>query len=299
MLERLATLASENAATEPASNAHGRTLTQAAWLGTGGRRSPSSDRTLAAVELVTLVGLQFAIVWLGLWLLTLPGFMPAARIVFSAELIYLVYVSPVWLHRDPLPDRGLGTWRTLFVRTDNLRTAARGFAWLALGGTAAILTLATIWKPGWTARLDWQASVLRSRPYFISVVIQALVLVGFGLPRLKSLLMPAPAPGRPGATDAPSRRLLVSLVVALLFGGLHAPYLPLVALAAAFGFAVAWLSLPTPNVFAVVCCQFVLGLQVNLILGLSMRVGVFHDHPDVRFLRDVFSWADRAIGSLR
>jgi membrane protease YdiL (CAAX protease family) len=91
----------------------------------------------------------------------------------------------------------------------------------------------------------------------------------------------------------------VSLVVAILFGSLHAPYLPLVALAAAFGFALAWLSLRTPNVLAVVCCQFVLGLQVNLILGLSMRVGAFHDHPDVRFLRDIFSWVDHAVGSLR
>ncbi|HEX7486603.1 MAG TPA: hypothetical protein VF332_10645 [Vicinamibacterales bacterium] len=248
---------------------------------------------------MTLVGLQFAVVWLGLWLLTLPGFMPAARVVFSTEIIYLVYLSPVWLHRDPLPDRGLGTWRTFFVRTDNLGAAARGFGWLALAGTAAILMLAAIWKPGWTARIDWQAWALRSRSYVISVVIQALVLVGFGLPRLKSLLMPTPRPSQSAATGTPSQRLLVSLVVAILFGSLHAPYLPLVALAAAFGFALAWLSLRTPNVLAVACCQFVLGLQVNLILGLSMRVGAFHDHPDVRFLRDIFSWVARSTGNLR
>ena len=72
-----------------------------------------------------------------------------------------------------------------------------------------------------------------------------------------------------------------------------------VALAATFGFALAWLSLRTPNVLAAACCQFVLGLQVNLILGLSMRVGAFYSHPDVRFLRDVFSWADSAIGYVR
>jgi hypothetical protein len=265
---------------------------------TSGRRSPSFERTLSAVELATVVALQFAVVWLGLWLLTLPGFMPAARIVFSAEIIYLVYLSPAWLHRDPLPDRGLGTWRTLFVRTDNLRAAAQAFGWLAVAGTAVILTLAVIWKPGWTARIDWHAWALRSRFYFISVVIQALVLVGFGLPRVKSLLMPAPGPGQSVASSAPSGRLLVSLVVALLFGSLHAPHPALMALAATFGFAMAWLSLRTPNVLAAACCQFVLGLQVNLILGLSMRVGAFHSHPDVRFLRDIFSWADSAIGNL-
>jgi hypothetical protein len=298
MSQRLAPLASERAAAEPTPHADPQTLTQAAGLGPIGRRSPSFERTLSAVELVTVVGLQVAVVWLGLWLLTLPGFIPVARIVFSAEIIYLVYVSPVWLHRDSLPDRGLGTWRTFFVRTDNLGPAARSFFWLALAGTAVILLLATIWKPGWTARLDWQACVIRSRSYLISVVVQALILVGFGLPRLESLLMPTSGPGQSAATGAPSRRLLVSLVVAILFGSLHAPYLPLVALAAAFGFAVAWLSLRTPNVLAVACCQFVLGLQVNLILGLSMRVGAFHAHPDVRFLRDIFSLVDRAVGSL-
>jgi hypothetical protein len=299
MSQRLAPRVSERAAVERTSHDDARALAQAAGVGTSARRSPSFERTLSAVELVTVVGLQFAVVWLGMWLLTLPGFMPAARIVFSTEIIYLVYLSPVWLHRDPLPDRGLGTWRTFFVRTDNLGAAARSFGWLALAGTAAILTLAAMWKPGWTARIDWQAWALRSRFYFVSVVIQTLILVGFGLPRLKSLLMPTPGPGQPAAAGVPSRRLLVSLVAAILFGSLHAPYLPLVALAAAFGFALAWLSLRTPNVLAVVCCQFVLGLQVNLILGLSMRVGAFHNHPDVRFLGAVFSWLDRAISSLR
>lgn len=299
MSQRLAPRASVAAAVERTPQDDARTPTRAAGPATRGSRSASFERTLSAVELVGLAGLQFAVVWLGLWLLTLPGFMPVARMVFSAEIVYLIYLSPVWLHRDPLPDRGLGTWRTCFVRTDNLGEAVRNFGWLALAGTVAILILAAIWKPGWTARIDWHAWALRSRFYFISVVIQTLIFVGFGLPRLKSLLMPGPGPGQSAAAGAPSRRLLVSLVVAILFGGLHAPSLPLMALAAPFGFALAWLSLQTPNVLAAACCQFVLGLQVNLILGLSMRVGAFHAHPDVRFLSAIFSSLDRAIGSLR
>jgi hypothetical protein len=296
MFRRLPLPRPERAGAAQAPHVGARTRPPVADLGTRGRRPPTFERTLSAAELVAIVGLQFFVVWQGLWLLTLPGFMPVARIVFSAEILYLVYLSPVWLHRDTLPDRGLGAWRTLFVRTDNLGAAARGFGWLTLAGTAAILALAAVWKPGWTARIDWHTWALRSRSYSISVVIQTLVLVGFGLPRLKSLLVPAPGPGHSAAS---SRRLLASLVAAILFGSLHAPHLPLVALAAAFGFAVAWLSLRTPNAFAAACCQFALGLQANLILGLSMRVGAFHSHPDVRFLRDVFSWADRAIGNLR
>ena len=263
------------------------------------RRSPSFERTLSAVEAVVLVSVQLAVVWLGLRLLALPGFMPAARVFFSAEFIYLVYLSPVWLHRDPLPERGLGTWRTLFVRTDNLRAAARGFGWLTLGGTAAILVLAAISNPGWTARLDRQAFAARAGAYVISVVVQTLIFVGFALPRVRSLLAPVSERGLPAPSGAPPRRLLMSAVVAALFCVLHAPHPLLMALAAAYGFALAWLSLRTPNVLAAACCQFLLGLQVYFALGLSMRVGVFDEHPDVRFLRDVFSWIDRAIGSLR
>jgi hypothetical protein len=263
------------------------------------RPSPAFERRLSAVEAVALVSVQLAVVWFGLWLLALPWFMPVARVFFSAEFIYLIFLSPVWLHRDPLPERGLGTWRTLFVRTDNLRTAARGFGWLTLGGTAAILILASIRSPGWATRLDWQAFWPRARHYFISVVVQTLVFVGFALPRVKSLLAPASRSGLADGSDVPPRRLLMSAVVAALFCVLHAPQPLLMALAAAYGFALAWLSLRTPNVLAAACCQFLLGLQVYFALGLSMRVGIFDSHPDVRFLRDVFSWIDRAIGNLR
>ncbi len=266
---------------------------------TATRRSPSFERTLSAVELVAIVGLQFAVVWSGIWLLTLPGFIPAAAVFFSAEIIYIVYLSPVWLHRDPLPERGLGTWRTLFVRTDNLRAAARGFGWLALSGTVAILIVAAFWNPGWTTQISWPALVARFRLYMISAVVQALVLVGFGLPRFRNLLMSAPTPGQDGASDGLPRRLLVLLVVALIFGGLHAPHPLLIALATMFGFALTWQSLQTPNVLAAACCQFLLGLQVHFVLGLTMRVGVFHSHPDVRFLRDIFAWIDLAADGLR
>jgi membrane protease YdiL (CAAX protease family) len=109
--------------------------------------------------------------------------------------------------------------------------------------------------------------------------------------------MPGTGPSAP--SGAPSRRLLVSVAVAVLFAVLHAPHPLLVALAAAYGFALAWLSLRAPNVFAAACCQFLLGLQVYFVLGLSMRVGVFSGHPDVRFLRDIFSSVDIAIGGPR
>lgn len=244
------------------------------------------ERTLSLVEVAVLVCLQFAVVWLGLWLLALPRFMPIARVLFGAEFVYLAYVSPVWLHRDRLADRGLGTWRTLFVRTDNLAAAARGFGWLALGGTVVLVLAAAIWNPGWSSRLTWQAVLVRARVYSISVVVQALIVVGFGLPRLKSILL----------SDRP---LLIAVAMALLFGGLHMPYWPLVALAATFGFTLAWLSLRTPNVLAAACCHLVLGLQIHFLLGLSMRVGIFHQHPDVRFLQDIFSFAGRATGQLR
>jgi hypothetical protein len=276
-----------------------RALTPAADAAAPKRRLPSFERTLSAVELVAIVGLQFTVVWSGIWLLTLPGFIPVAAVAFSAEIIYIVYLSPVWLHRDPLPERGLGTWWTLFVRTDNLGAASWGFGWLALAGTVAIVILAAFWNPGWTTRISWPALATRLRLYLISAVVQALALVGFGLPRFRSLLMPVATPGQDAASDTLPRRLLVSVVVALVFGGLHAPHPLLIALAAVFGFALAWLSLRTPNVLATACCQFLLGLQVHFVLGLTMRVGIFHSHPDVRFLRDIFAWIDLAVGGFR
>jgi hypothetical protein len=248
------------------------------------------------VELSVLLVGSLLTVWLGPWMVALPGFVPAAQLVFCAVFAYVAYVSPVWLHRDSLAERGLGNWRTLFIRTDNLPSAAWRFGVLAVAGSVAILLLAAVWNPGWLARANWKAWAMRLFFYSLSTSVQAVAFLGWGLVRLKRILVRV-SPGAP-ADDARRGELLVAAAAAVIFGGLHAPEAAAMALTAAFGFAVAWISLRTPNVFAAAGCQTVLGLLVHRVLELSLQLGAFHYHPDIHPVRRIVPFADRLIGNL-
>jgi hypothetical protein len=260
------------------------------------------ERTLSAVEFLALGAGFVTTVWLGPWLIRLPGFIPAVRLVLVAMLVYVSWFSPARLHRDSLAERGLGTWRTAFIRTDNLRPAARSFGWLALGGTIAILLLAEALNPGWFARANWKAWVVRLGFYAPSASFQALAFVGFGLVRFKSLLasprvprLAAKVAGEPGDVR---RRLFVSGAAGVIFAALHAPNPSAMVLSAVFGFAVAWISVRTPNVFAAAACQTLLGLLVHRVLGLTLWVGASYSHPDTFLMRDFIPLARELIGNL-
>lgn len=254
---------------------------------------PSFERALNAVELVAFVALCLGLSWFGSALVDFPWFVPAMQVTMVAGLFYVLYVSPVRLHHDSLAVRGLGTWRTLFIRTDNLPVAARRFGWLALAGTTLILLLAEMWNPGWFARADWKAWGLRATLYLVSASFQELVFVGFCLVRLRRLLEP-----RLSADIDRRQQFLIAMTAAVLFGVLHMPSPALTALTTVFGFAVAWICLRTPNVFAVAGCQALLGLLLHRVLELPPRIGAFYYHQDLHPLRSIVPLVKQIIGNL-
>jgi hypothetical protein len=256
------------------------------------------ERVLSAIELGVLIAGSLAALWLGPWLVAGPGFVPAARILFCLVFAYVTYLSPVWLHRDSLAERGVGSWRSGFVRTDNLRPAAARFAWLAAAGSLVILLAAAVWNPGWVERASWKAWAVRLFFYALSSSAQVAVFLGFGLVRLRKLL--AASPSTAAAPTGPSRQqvLLVAAVAALVFSGLHAPDPAAVALTAVFGFFGAWISVRTPNLFAAAACQTLLGLLVHRVLELHLQIGGFYYHPDIHPVRMVVPFAERLIGNL-
>lgn len=240
-------------------------------------------RILAASELaIALIGMT-GMVWFGPVWLPRAIFPWVAVAAIGAGLTYAVWFSPVRLHGDTLRDRGLGSGATLFVRTDNLAAAGGAFVVLTLAGTVAVLLLAAWLNPGWLARADWRAWVVRLGFYIVSAHLQALVLVGFVLPRVRDLVV------RPSA---------IAGVMAVLFAAVHAPAPLVMALTAAFAAAAAWINLRTPNVFATALSQTVLGLLLHRVLEQPLRVGYFHGHPDLHVFREALPLVGRVIGGL-
>ncbi len=238
---------------------------------------------LAAGELSMALAGLLGMLWLGPVWLPRAVFPFAAVALMAVGLAYAVWLSPVRLHGDTLAARGLGSRATSFVRVDNLYEAGRAFLLLTLAGIVAVLLLAAWLNPGWAARADWRAWGVRLAFYLVSAHIQALVFVGFVLPRLHTLL-----PDRRAAT----------LAAACLFAAVHAPAPLVVVLTVAFGAAAAWINLRTPNVLATGLSQTVLGLLVHRVLELPLRVGYFHAHPDLHVFREALPVVGRVIGGL-
>jgi hypothetical protein len=198
------------------------------------------------------------------------------------------------VHGDGLQERGLGPRSQGFVRRDNLAAASRSFGLLGLAGTIVLLLVAEWINPGWLGRADWRSWILRLVFYLGSASAQALVVVGFLLVRVSSVVAGA-APGR-GLTSG--QRLVAAAVTATIFAALHAPDPLVVGLTATFGFASAWICLGTPNVLPAALCQAGLGLLVHRGLELTLRVGYFHSHPGAYVFREAFPAIRTMIGNL-
>ena len=91
---------------------------------------------------VFLVGSQLMVWFWAPRLGDANGFIPGYGLVVLLALVYVSVYSPIWIHHDPPGLRGLGTRRTFFVRTDNLRADLRAYGLLAILGTLVLLTLA-------------------------------------------------------------------------------------------------------------------------------------------------------------
>jgi len=86
---------------------------------------------IGVIELVAATAGFFIVFWLvGPQLKSSGSHFPliAGQALF---ILYFAVVSPSYVHGDSLADRGLGSPRTGFVRTDNLKVALRRFGLLA------------------------------------------------------------------------------------------------------------------------------------------------------------------------
>lgn len=259
--------------------------------------SHKSERIFSVIEITVLLAGFFTVSYLlAPFVASSPQFALIGLLTIGAGLAYILYFSPALLHHDSLEERGLGTWRTLFIRMDNIRSAARSFSTLLLVGTIIVLILTATWNSDVFAHFNKEAFAVRLLFYSMSSIIQQLIFVGFFLVRFRKIFMPSSDGISKG--DERRNRFLVSAMLAIIFSAIHFPNLPLMALTLFFGFAMAWISFRTPNLFVAAGCQLVLGMLLHRVLELPMRVGIFYDHSDIYFFRTIFPLSRHWIGGL-
>ncbi len=226
-------------------------------------------RRLALLEVASFGTLAAFYLWSGAAWLAANEARLVAVAFFVALGVYLLYVSPVRFFHDSPSSRGLGSWRTGFIRTDNFRVAAPRFAMVLVPGVLLIVG-ASLWiNPGFVERWSLRLFVLKYALSLLSATVQELILSGWLLLRIKAII-PVPRARRPLL----SHRLLVTLTIAVLAGLFHAPNGPLMLLGALGIAGLVYVGYSHPNLFLCVVTHATLNTLLHRVAELNMRVGL-------------------------
>lgn len=215
---------------------------------------------------------------------------------FLATILYISYLSPVWIHGDNHGYRGLGGWQTLFIRTDNFVSALYRFGAITVVGGLLIIIASLIKNPSIFQQLNWQVFFIRLFCYAISSVVQGFVTM-FILMRLidVSACDPFEENGNPRA-EMNSKILIITLITCY-FSLVHTPNIGVMVVSVLFTPFVLWHYFKTPNFFMLVTTHTILGTLLHRVYELSMRIGPFYNHPDTYVIRELFPPLARLIGN--
>ncbi len=253
-------------------------------------------RLFSLAEIVVLlVGSQLMVWFLAPRLGDADGSIPGYVLMVLMAVVYVSIYSPIWIHHDPPGLRGLGTHRTFFVRTDNLRADLRAYGLLAITGTFVLLALALACDTSSLHRFLERAFWIKLTLYLFSALGQQLFFMGFFFVRLRELFGAYPNDSEKHALRT---RALVCGGTALLFAAYHIPNLPMMGFVSAFGFCLAWVFYARPNLLLAALCHAWLGTLLHRVVLLPMRVGPFYWQPDRYVYRTLFPFIRQWIGDL-
>ncbi|MBC7986900.1 MAG: CPBP family intramembrane metalloprotease, partial [Sphingomonadaceae bacterium] len=198
--------------------------------------------------------------------------------------VWVLYVSPVRIHRDPSALRG-------WPRAGDpgaFRAAWRVYAlWTALAA-AAMIAIGWLVDPEMWARARLDAIGIKLAGYLVFGLIQALIFFGFVEMRLRSIVPERLGPAR--------HRLLVAAATALIFAAAHAPNPALIAITLGGGFAWALIFYRRPNILLLALSHAILGTILHRVIQLHMRIGPFYADPDSYILRTAIPGLSEMIG---
>lgn len=214
--------------------------------------------------------------------------------LFAFTILYLAYISPCLIFNDTLAIRGLGTWNTFFIRTDNLRSAFRGYGAITIIGAVFIVGYSLMLRPDLFSHLNWHVFFLKLGFYVFSALVQQLLFISWLLVRLRIILQD----DLQDQTGSKRKQLLASVVAAIMVFLLHTPNLPVMFICLVSGFAVVWVSYTTPNLLLAISCHALLGTLLHRIAGIPIKFGPAYMHKDFLFFQTLFPFAKRVIGNL-
>ena len=245
-------------------------------------------RLISAMELLLITVGYFTVVWLIAPKLETNGLIPFTKVLLIAFFLYVSFFSPTCIHKDSLIDRGMGDWRTLFVRTDNIVSAYKYYLVLTLVGAGAIVSTAWLHNPQLASTFSWQAWWLKLCLNFFNALGQDLLFLSFIMPRIKEICPFKPVSKAFGGLCLRQNAIIVSLGCTILFTLFHLPNWPLMIVVFISGFAIAIIFFYRPNLFLAVLTHAILGTLLHRVIEMHMRIGPFYWESDKYVYRTLF-----------
>ncbi|MCX7717573.1 MAG: CPBP family glutamic-type intramembrane protease [Candidatus Sumerlaeaceae bacterium] len=233
----------------------------------------------AAFSAAEVIGVSTAIAVL-FWVLNprmlQPGMPPIVVAVGVLLGVYVIWLSPCWIHGDSLADRGLGSRDTLFVRTDNFWCAAGVFAPLSAVLACLLVLVGLLRNPSSFGEINWYRFLIKHGLYLVWAVVQSLFFFGFFMQRLTAITAVALKSLSWGFDGL---RCSVVLLTAGLFSVAHAPNLLMMVLTFLAGILWGWHFWAQRNLLVLAASHAFLGTIIHQVLMLNMRVGPAYWEP--------------------
>lgn len=243
-------------------------------------------------EIALAVAIVEYVMWgLGPQLQGQPQLIPLYWLLVLGGAMYILWLSPVTINRDPPDLRGWAGPRHRRDDPGSWKNAWRSYLALTLA-IAALLTLVSImFRPGAIAAIDPVTFAMRLAGYMIYGPVQALLFFGFFQTRMRTLL-----PVGQGPHAILRHQMLVASGTATIFSLVHAPNQPLMLFTFFAGMAWSFLFYRRPNVLLTGLSHAFLGTLLHEFLLLYMRIGPFYHNPELRIFRVVIPGLAELIG---
>jgi len=241
-------------------------------------------RLVWAVEMILAFLLWQFILWIvapraadghPVWKAILP-----ALLVIAA--LWIIWLGPRMNLRAPQKLRGLGSWRTCFLRNEDLRRSARNYALITVLGVAVVSSIRFMRPAEALPSITWVLVALRFGSYLLSGAVQTLVFFEFFQPRFDAVF------GARGALCG----------TALVFSLCHIPNVPVMGLGLVAGYFWAREYLQRPNLLLLALSHAILGSALVLVAGIIPKAGPFYLNPGKHLIRALFPWWNRLVHGL-
>lgn len=244
------------------------------------------------VEIAAVGGIYFYVVWIwGLQMAESSGLIVASWIIFSFIGIYLLWISPVLLHRDKPETRGWILMGREGRRPGSLKNAWPFYAALTLVGVVLLLVYAVVINGGMPPQINEKSMALKFLVYLGWAFVQGVFFYNFILVRLRGVVR--------FITRQSNTLLHCGVVVVLsaaLFTLFHVPNIPLMMFAFPAGIVWSWMFYQRPNIMLMVLSHAVLGTTLHQVVQLHTRIGPFYANPDANMLGHIIPGLSRIIG---